>query len=166
MRQDLGFYDDGSAIAQAGDMWPSEVDAALKDGGRVRSDEGTNLAIPIRVRDQIIGVIDGFKGEDGAWSDEEATLMEAVAAQLGLALESARLYQDTQRRAMEERLASDITTSIGQSLEVDRVLQTAAREFGRILGVSEVKIRLTPDEQPVDVASPDVASPDGVHRNG
>ena len=69
-------------------------------------------------------------------------MLETMTDQLGVALESARLYQDAQRRAARERLVSDVTTRMRETLDVDTVLQTAVREIRQVLGLHDVTIRL------------------------
>ena len=122
--------------------------ATARRTGKVTVDEITksNLAAPVKVRDHVIGVIDAHKTQ-GAWTLEEIALVETLTEQMGVALESARLYQDTQHRAAREQLAAQITARMRESLDVDRILQIAAREFGETLGASEVKIRLTADDR-------------------
>jgi GAF domain-containing protein len=114
---------------------PGEV-GAPRDGDR-------SLAIPIRVRDQQIGVL-GFRkrAEEGAWTREETELLETLTDQLEVALESARLYQDTQRRAAEEQLLGEVTARMRETLDVDTVLQTAIQEMGAALGLSRVEVRM------------------------
>ncbi len=65
-----------------------------------------------------------------------------VSSRLTRALESARLYQDAQRRAARERLVSDVTTRMRETLDVDTVLQTAVREMRQVLGLHDVTVRL------------------------
>ena len=104
------------------------------------------MAIPVKVRGQVIGVIDAAKpAPSEAWTAEETALLQTLTEQLGTALEGARLYQDTQRRATRERLIGEVTSHMRESLDVERVLQAAVREFGKTLGADEVKIRLTAD---------------------
>jgi len=74
-------------------------------------------------------------------------LLETLADQLSVALESARLYQDTQRRAMEERLVGEVTARIRETLDVDTILQTAIREIGDGLGIAEVEVRMGGEER-------------------
>ncbi|MGD9048060.1 MAG: hypothetical protein PVF77_08415, partial [Anaerolineae bacterium] len=62
--------------------------------------------------------------------------------QLGVALDSARLYEDTQRRAAEDRLVGEITARIRETLDVDTVLQTAVREMSKTLDIPRVEVRL------------------------
>ncbi len=101
------------------------------------------LAIPVKVRGNTIGVIDTFKPvESGQWTPEEIALAETVADQLGAALDSARLYEDTQRRAAQERLTGAITTKMRESLDMERVLNTAADEMYQALGLDRLVIQL------------------------
>jgi hypothetical protein len=64
---------------------------------------------------------------------------------LGQALEGARLSEDTQRRAARDRLMSGIVARMRESLNMDAVLQTAAREIGESLGLHTVTIQLESD---------------------
>jgi GAF domain-containing protein len=142
--QDLGFYDNGREIVPAGEIWRTEMDRVLNEGVRVIDDDGSNLAIPLRVRDQVIGVIGGFKDEGTTWSDEEITLLETVAVQLGVALEGAQLYQDTQRRAVQERLVGEVTSRIRETLDMETMLRTATGEIRQALNLGDLVIRLVP----------------------
>ncbi len=68
--------------------------------------------------------------------------MEALADQLSLALDSARLYEDTQRRAARDRLMGEVTTRMRETLDMDVVLQTAIRDIGQALNLAEVEVRM------------------------
>jgi GAF domain-containing protein len=125
----------------AGQPQPEMVQA-VQEGHAVQVGQSA-LAMPLKVRDQVLGAIRLRKRDEvGAWTEEEVRLMETIADQLGLALESARLHQDTQRRAARERLAGEITTRMRETLDIDTVLQTAIREIGEALGMAEVEVRM------------------------
>lgn len=101
------------------------------------------LAIPIIVREQVVGVLGFRKGEgDRVWTNEEIALLETLAGQLGPALESAQLYQETQDRAIRERLTGQIAARIRETLNIETVLQTAAREMREALELEEAEIRI------------------------
>ncbi len=115
---------------------PQDVDAEL-------GEELPELALPVKVRGHVIGSVQAHKpGEAGEWAAEEVALMEMLAEQLGLALESARLYQDTQRRALRERLTGEIAARMRETLDMDAVLQGTIREIGERLGIAEVEVRM------------------------
>ncbi|MFN2167887.1 MAG: GAF domain-containing protein, partial [Anaerolineae bacterium] len=110
--------------------------------------DSRTVAIPIKVSDQVIGVVDGRKPDgSGEWTAEEIGLLEALTEQLNVALEGARLYQDSQRRATQEQLIGEVTARMRETLDMDTVLQTAVREIGEALGIAEVEVRLAQPEQ-------------------
>ena len=141
----LGFVRDRQGVAPAGDLWEPQMKTAAQTGPAL---EGSTLAIPIKVRDQVIGVIDGLKPQGAAWTQDEIALLQTMTDQLSTALESARLYQDTQRRAAQERLIGEVTSRMRESLDLETVLRTAAQEMRLALGVPELNIRLaSPDKE-------------------
>ncbi len=150
-RPDMGYRSDESSVTGAGGIWRPEMEQAVQEKRAVQSDHASDqhsLAVPIRLGDNVIGVLDTCKpSQAGMWTPEEIAILEELAGQLGLALESARLYQDTQRRAAREKLTSQATARMRETLDIDLVLQTAARQVGQALGAHEVNIRLTTAEK-------------------
>ncbi len=127
----------------ASGAWPPDMLQAARDDQHVLSSDANALAVPVKARGQVIGVVQLSKPvTGGAWSRREVELIGSMIEQLGLALESARLYQDTQRRAAQERLVGEVGGIIRQSLDVDTVLQVAARELRRALEGQSVEVRL------------------------
>jgi GAF domain-containing protein/HAMP domain-containing protein len=101
------------------------------------------LLIPITLRGEVIGVID-LEETDASrqWGEEEITLAKAVADQVGLALENARLLEATQRRAERERLVADITTKLRSSNDLREILETAVVELKHALRVRSVQVHV------------------------
>lgn len=146
VRPNLGFLRRKRRIAPAGDLWRPEMEAALRTGQTIPGENGAaSLTTPIKARGHVIGVIDARKpGNTGAWTPEEIALLETLAEQLSVALESARLYQDTQRRAVRERLTGEIAARMRETFDVETVLKTAAQEVRHALDLPEVVVRLAP----------------------
>jgi GAF domain-containing protein len=158
-RTDWGYRYAHNSIAPAEGDWRAVMRQAARTGQTVQrsprggrtpepSAEGNGageptLAIPLKLRGQVVGVL-GFRwGESGErWTTEAVTLLETLAEQLSVALESARLYQDTQRRAEYERLSGEVTARMRETMDVDAVLQTAVHEMRQVLGLAEVEVRL------------------------
>ncbi|HNT74906.1 MAG TPA: GAF domain-containing protein [Anaerolineae bacterium] len=117
--------------------------ALARQTGKPTLDEGTrmSLAAPVQVRGQVIGVLDAHKPQ-GAWTAEEIALIESLTEQLGVALESARLYQDTQRRAARERMISEVAGRIRETLDMEAMLRTAAEEMRRALALEDLVVLL------------------------
>ncbi len=99
------------------------------------------LVIPILVRDQIIGTLNILpNNESRTWSTDEVNIAQAVTERLGLALENARLFEETSTRASRERLVSDITTRIRGTNDPQEMIKTAVEELQRALGATRVEI--------------------------
>jgi GAF domain-containing protein len=103
------------------------------------------LAIPIRLRNEVIGVMDIRAHDEHEWDEDEVDIAEAVADRLSLALETSLLLKSTQRRAELERITADISGKIGATTQFDSILRTAAEELSRVLGGSEVLVQIQPD---------------------
>ncbi len=141
---ELAFVSDISGVAPFDD-WEPLMKRAVQTGEIVSDSGGESayvLAVPIRVRDQVVGVIDGRKPDGTPWTEGEIDLLQTLTEQLGAALESARLYQNTQRRVVREQILSEITGRMRETLDMDSVMQTALQEMGKALDVAEIKLRM------------------------
>ncbi|MBN1876225.1 MAG: GAF domain-containing protein [Anaerolineae bacterium] len=144
-RQNWGFHYEQKTLQPVQGKWQSEMLQASQRGGSVVHNDTDEpaLSVPLKLRDQVIGVIDlRRESPDQIWTEEDRTAVETMAEQLSLALESARLYQDTQRRAARERLVGEVTARVRETLDVDVVLQTAVRELWGALDLAEVEVRM------------------------
>jgi GAF domain-containing protein len=122
----------------------SMAQEALKTGKAVLSEDQESLFIPIQVRGTKIGVMRLLKHKDEkGWAPDEIEDISLLAEQISTSLESARLYEDAQRRAAKESAISEVTSKIGTSINLKNVLWTAVEELGRTLGDSEVQIQFT-----------------------
>jgi GAF domain-containing protein len=106
------------------------------------------LATPLKLRDEIIGVL-GVQADnpDRQWSSDEIALIEAVSEQMSLAIENARLFEETGRRAGRERIIAQVTRQVWASGDLERVMQTAVEQLGSTLAASKVIIRLGTEDQ-------------------
>jgi GAF domain-containing protein len=127
---------------------------AISSGRPVQivEDQTATLFLPIPVRETQIGVISFAKemeteSQAQRWSEDEIDLLQNVVEQMGVALDSARLYQDTQRVALREQLTGEVTSHIRQTLDIQTVLRTAVEEIQRSLGLPEVLISLSAPQE-------------------
>jgi len=165
-RPEWGYaYDHQSVKTVEGD-WRPEMLQALQTGRSVRTPEpasspsldrsrevedgdgtgGPTVVTPLKVRGNVVGALSFRKGTTSeAWTTEEIALLEALTEQLGQALEGARLHQDTQRRAARERVVSEVSARIRESLDLETVLKTTASEMRQALGLEEFIVSLATD---------------------
>ncbi len=96
--------------------------------------------IPLALRDQIIGQI--TLAGDSEWSQEDRSWVESVATQAAVALENARLMDESRAQAAVERAVTEITKRIWSASTVEGILRTAVKELGVALNASEAIIEL------------------------
>ncbi len=101
----------------------------------------SSLNIPLILRGQAIGMFKLSSLDPGrAWTEDELALVQVAADRAALALESARLLEDAQRRAAKESTIGQISTKISETAEIERIMQTAVSELRKALGATEVAL--------------------------
>jgi GAF domain-containing protein len=133
---------------------PSAKSQALDASGQADADTSTEqsdteqsrLAMPIKLRDQIIGVLD-LTIAAGSVSPEIRNMVGEAASRLALVLESVRLLQEAQRLALREQQINWIASRVRGSVDLDTILQNTVRELGRSLGVARTYIQIGGDIQ-------------------
>jgi GAF domain-containing protein len=120
--------------------------ASEESGDPSRVQAGTaesSLVLPLKVREDTIGVLGFYKDtEDGAWTPRETEFLQRLVAQLGSTLESAQLFQESQRRAAREQAIRQVTERMRSAVEVEAVLQNTIVELAKALGAPRAYIRL------------------------
>jgi GAF domain-containing protein len=129
--------------------WPQDMLEAMLKSQTINSEttDTPSIAVPIKVSDQVIGVI-RLRKDPGTvgWTEDEIDFAEIITERLSQALEGARLFFETQKQAAQEQLTSTISTEFRQSLDLESVLKTAAKELSEAFNANEVIIRMTPDD--------------------
>jgi signal transduction histidine kinase/DNA-binding response OmpR family regulator/tetratricopeptide (TPR) repeat protein/nitrate/nitrite-specific signal transduction histidine kinase len=106
------------------------------------------LGVPIIVGDEVIGVISLQDYQANRYTDSDVRVLSTVAASTGVALENARLFAETQRRAGEMAALAEVGRDIGATLDPSIVLDRIVGHARELLeaGTSAVFL-LQPDGQ-------------------
>jgi len=130
---------DNPEITQALDSQQLIITSSTGQAGEEK--EFVVVALPIKLRNQVLGVVDvRFEGKN--IPSDVVPMLETITERLALALENARLVEEIQNRAERERMIGDISAKIRSSADIDKVLRIAAEELGRSLGIPEVLVQL------------------------
>jgi GAF domain-containing protein len=147
----LGYtYSPDGKVTQAVELDEATSRSALGSGRTFMPDPSSqaiapNMAIPVKLRDQVIGLITVQASDKSReWSENELALVRTISERAAAALENATLLAESQRRAAKERAIGEISARIGASTRFDSILQTAARELSRALGGSDVLVQIEP----------------------
>ncbi|MFN2143906.1 MAG: GAF domain-containing protein [Anaerolineales bacterium] len=124
------------------------------------------VSIPVEVRGVKLGAIEISKGEEGSsWSDEEMKLLTALAEQMGIALDSARLFNESQLRATTEHAISEINSQLWETMDINAILRTTAQNLRETLALPELTIRMASIEDDIEASPNGTPESDEIEMN-
>jgi len=91
------------------------------------------IATPMLAFDRPIGVLGLHRAVGGPWTDGEVALVESVARELALAINSARLLDENRRRLLEQTALLRAAQVVTSELELEAVFQRLVDEVARLL---------------------------------
>jgi GAF domain-containing protein/HAMP domain-containing protein len=142
-RQQTGILFTSDSITANSTITPA-MQNAMQTGQIITQTENDAaiLAIPITLRGTSIGVIQLQRNEatNQEWNENEIATTQAVADHVGQALENARLFEQTIRRADRERRALEITNKIRSTNDPQQMIQIAIQELQQSLHTSRAQI--------------------------
>jgi signal transduction histidine kinase len=106
-----------------------------------RRPRATYYGVPIDVGDTFVGVLDYILPE-GLPDGEEQEALRLLAAQAGVAIRNARLYQAERVQAERVRALATVNQRISSALELDVLLRTISESAAQLTGVRFVSFWL------------------------
>ncbi len=139
----------------AADERLAEVRDALEEVGLEAA-----VAVPLRVADELVGLLAVYPERGRELTESEESLLRSLAVQLAVAVQNARLHEETKRlgaertQALEAELEAskrlralyEISRSFTESLSLQATLDAVARTIVESLGVDAAALRM-PDER-------------------
>jgi GAF domain-containing protein len=124
------------------------TEQAFEQGKTVVSENGLELAAPVSVRGESIATITARRpvGTE-PWNEGEIALVEAIASQAALSLESARQRAEEERRLLELEVINRVSQAVSQMLRLDSVYRIVQRQLDQIMGGVEVAIAIYDPER-------------------
>ncbi|MDI6696845.1 MAG: GAF domain-containing protein [Anaerolineales bacterium] len=101
------------------------------------------LGAPMLYSGQVIGlIIVQDVQRERRFTEEDARLLNTLAAQVAAVVHNARLLERSKRQAYQERLAAEISDRVRRSVDMQTILKTTADELARALGARRASIRV------------------------
>lgn len=99
------------------------------------------LGVPIRVRGEVFGILYlTEKRGDGDFTDEDEEIVVALAAAAGIAIENARLYEQSRQRERWSQASNEITTALLAGPSAPDALRLIASRARAIAGTPVASI--------------------------
>jgi len=105
----------------------------------------SELAIPLIVRDEVVGVLDMQSDQTDFFDKETIDLMTLFSTQASIAIENARLYSRERRRAQQMEAINAVARQTTALVEVDQLLNKVCKEMLERFPADQVSILLLED---------------------
>ena len=134
-------------------LWANDVSQEPRYIPAYLSTTKSELDVPLKHRGKVIGVLDLQSKELNAFSQHDVMAMEALAGQIAIAIENARLYTERQRRITALATINQIGKSLSSTLEFDALLELIYRQVNQVMDAENLYIALY-DEEKDEVSFP------------
>ncbi|HEY8292545.1 MAG TPA: GAF domain-containing protein, partial [Thermomicrobiales bacterium] len=108
-------------------------------GERVHTYHMPWIGVPIREGDQACGVI-VTNGRPAPYTDEECTVLLAIADQVGVAIRNIDLLEEQRARAARMATLTDVSRAISAATDLSTLYEAVRRECGRLFSVESFYI--------------------------
>jgi len=98
------------------------------------ADTKSELAVPIKIKDQVIGTLDVQSRELDAFDESDLVTLQTLASQAGIAIENAWLYEEAQRRIGELMGLHELAQAFSSMTDVRETYGELARRMAQLIG--------------------------------
>jgi sigma-B regulation protein RsbU (phosphoserine phosphatase) len=110
-------------------------------------DVRSELAVPLIVKNRVIGVIDLQSEQVGYFQPEHRRLLELTASRVAQAIENARLYTRVARQAQTLAVLNEISREVTSILDLDPLLERIGELLRRIIDYQMFSILLVNERE-------------------
>jgi len=120
------------------------VGDVAKDGRYISAipDVRSELAVPLIIKNRVIGVIDIESLQPDHFTEEHKQLLTLIASRVAVGIENARLYTRTTRQARTLLLLNEIARELTSILNLDQLLKRIAELLSRLIDYQMFSILL------------------------
>jgi sigma-B regulation protein RsbU (phosphoserine phosphatase) len=112
-------------------------------------DVRSELAVPLIVKNRVIGVIDLQSEQVGYFQPEHRRLLELTASRVAQAIENARLYTRVARQAQTLAVLNEIAREVTSILDLDPLLERVGELLRRLIDYQMFSILLLNEREQV-----------------
>ena len=110
-------------------------------------DTRAEAAIPLKVGERILGVLDVQSTKPYAFSEDNLRSLQILADQIAIAVINTELFSETQEHLSQHRLLHHITTTVASGTTLEEALESAVNGLQVTLGGDRISILLVDREK-------------------
>ena len=108
-------------------------------------DARSELAIPLKLGEEIIGVIDVQSAEPNAFNQDDVRLMGIFAERAALAIENVRLFEAERRQRVEAETLREASSVVAGSLQQDEAINEILVQLKHVVAYDSASVQLLGD---------------------
>jgi GAF domain-containing protein len=105
-------------------------------------DTTMQFTMPMKLRGEVVGVLNVKTDSNREWSADEMDIVSAIVERAALAIENARLLEESRKIAVKEQAIGEISAKIGAGTELETILKTAVRELGAQISGAQITVEI------------------------
>jgi serine phosphatase RsbU (regulator of sigma subunit)/putative methionine-R-sulfoxide reductase with GAF domain len=109
----------------------------------------SEVAVPLKVEERILGVMDVQSDEDNAFGSEELVALGALSDLVAIAIEDSRIYQEGQEQAWVSTALLQVAESVAHSNTREEILDSVVRLVEMLTGVDRCLVYLWSEQDEV-----------------
>lgn len=94
------------------------------------------LAVPLKVQDRLLGVLEAINKTDGSFTAEDERLLALVVGWASVAIENALLYSEATQRAKELAITNEVSQIVSAASDLQDLLDAVTTRLAEIAGAT------------------------------
>ncbi len=137
-----GYLFQDAGLKPVQDLWTPQIGRSVERNSLIPATHDQPVAVaPISVRGEVVGAVGVYDNLEYPLSSDDLVLIEQISEQGALALESARLVEQTRSALAEAEALHQASQAIGKAQSVADILQ-AVTPVADLMGMNNVTIRV------------------------
>ncbi len=151
----------GAAAKARRPIYSPDVQTDPRDQGHCAATR-SELAIPLMVRDEVVGVLDCHSDRPESFDHETVDLLTLFATQASIGLQNAKLYSQVQRRAAQLEAINSIAKRTTVELDLKELLDRLCSQLPNSFPIEHVSIFLRDGDGNLVLRAQQGTSPIGI----
>jgi signal transduction histidine kinase len=110
----------------------------------------SEVIVPIIIKGRVVGVLDVQSDHLDAFDESDVSVLQSLASQAAIAIQNARLYEDTRNRLAQLTALQETTHALASTLEQDKLLKLIIQQATDLLDAQGGLINLVDWEKRED----------------